>query len=359
MPVDHVVVGSGISGAAIARTLHDAGRSVLVVERRSAVGGNVRDETHPSGIRFHVHGPHYFRTNSSTLWSFVRRFADFYKFEAVLASWVDDRYEAWPVTADYIARTVGVGWQPSTAAGRAENFEQACLAMMPEQVYLKFVKGYTEKQWGVAATELAPALAGRFDVRPGHDLRLKTHRYQGLPVGGYSAWMESMLSGIPVVTDCDYLSTPGDFPFARSLVFTGPIDEYFGYSLGHLRYRGQQRRHIYRDDIDQFQPYIQVNNPGAGPHIRTLEWKHLVPADGRSPVSGTLLTEEVPYSPDRADDFEYPFPDDDNVRLYAAYRKLASTEPRVTICGRLGEYRYLDMDHALARALRWAKKLLR
>ncbi len=147
---DYIVVGSGLTGAVIARTLADAGRDVLVLERRSHVGGNVHDFVHASGIRVHTYGPHYFRTNSARVWEFVTRYSDFYRYEAVLASWVDGRYEHWPVNEEYIRRTIGRRLGPA-ADGPGVDFEQASLAMMPEAVYRKFVKGYTEKQWGVPA----------------------------------------------------------------------------------------------------------------------------------------------------------------------------------------------------------------
>ena len=204
MIADYLVVGSGLTGATIARTLADAGRDVLVLERRQHVGGNLHDLTHPSGIRIHAYGPHYFRTSSDSIWRFVERFAEFYRFEAVLMSEVDGRLEHWPIQEEYIRRAVGPDWRPGHQ-GPAGNFEEASLAMMPRPVYEKFVKFYTAKQWGVAPDTLAAALAGRFDVRRDGDLRLKTSRHQGIPRGGYSRLMRRMLEGIRVVIGVDYL----------------------------------------------------------------------------------------------------------------------------------------------------------
>jgi UDP-galactopyranose mutase len=356
---DYLVVGAGLTGAVIARTLKDAGLDVLVVERRSHLGGNVHDFVHDSGIRVHTYGPHYFRTNSSKVWEFVTRYSEFYRYEAVLASWVDGRYEHWPVNEEYIQRTTGADWKPM-ANGRPDNFEIASLAMMPEAVYRKFVKGYTEKQWGVPASSLSADLADRFDVRHGADFRLKPHRYQGIPDGGYAAFTSNILDGITVAQECDYLRQRERFDGRRAVIFTGPIDEFFGFDLGRLTYRGQLREHTYLRDTDLAQPFGQVNNPDPanGPHVRTLEWKHMLSPAERKTAVGTVLTTEVPYSPSEANDYEYPFPDAANKALYQRYRDRVRFTSGLVICGRLGEYRYYDMDQAIARAMLIAGRLL-
>ena len=196
--VDYLLVGSGLTGAVIARTLADAGREVLVLERRSYVGGNVHDHVHPCGVRIHTYGPHYFRTHRDDIWEFVTRFAEFYRYEACLKTLVDGRHENWPIAASYIRRTLGETWSPDFE-GEPRNFEEACLSMMPRLIYEKFVKGYTEKQWGVPASALSPGLAGRFDVRLDDDPRLKRHKHQGLPLCGYAGLMRNMLAGVPVM----------------------------------------------------------------------------------------------------------------------------------------------------------------
>ena len=356
--VPYLVVGSGLTGAVIARHLIDAGHEVLMLERRSHLGGNVHDFVHPSGIRVHTYGPHYFRTNNESIWNFVTQFASFYTYEAELASYVDGRYEHWPVTSEYIDRTVGPHWQPSFS-GQPADFEQACLAMMPEPVYRKFVKGYTEKQWGVPAQSLSADLAGRFDVRTGTDHRLKTYPHQGIPRGGYAAFMERMLDGVKVELGCDYLQVRDRIDVTRATVYTGPIDELFGYDLGRLAYRGQRREHRYLPDAVH-QPYGQVNNPDpdGGEHIRTLEWKHMMEPEYDRGSAGTVVTTEVPFSPDEPDHFEYPFPDARNAELYARYRDRVRAIPGLVVCGRLGEYRYYDMDQAIGRANVVARRIL-
>jgi UDP-galactopyranose mutase len=356
--LDCLIVGSGLTGAVIARTLTDAGKRVEVLDRRNHVGGNVHDHRHSSGVRIHTYGPHYFRTNSPELWAFVNRFAPFYRYEAVLKSLVDGRLENWPIAASYIRAAVGA-WTPAFV-GTPANFEEAALSMMPRLVYERFVKGYTEKQWGVPASALSAQLAGRFDVRQDDEPRLMRHTYQGIPEGGYASFMTRMLEGIPVRLGCDYLKERGAFGKPRLLVFTGPIDEWFGFDLGKLAYRGQQRHHTYLPDVDLAQPCGQVNNPspGAGPHIRTLEWKHMMSSGEASSLTGTVLTTETPYSPIDPSAYEYPFPDDANGKLYREYRERASGIPDLLICGRLGEFKYYDMDQAIARAQMLARKIL-
>lgn len=360
MIADHVVVGAGLTGAVIARALRDAGRSVLVVDRRAHVAGNVHDHVHPSGIAIHTYGPHYFRTNDDALWAFVNRFARFHPYAPALKSLVDGRHENWPIAASYIARTVGHGWQPEFT-GAPTNFEQAALGLMPRLVYEKFVRGYTEKQWGVPATTLSADLVKRFDVREDDEPRLMRHRHQGIPVEGYTRMLEAMLADIPVLLNVDWLAHRNAWPSRRTLVFTGPIDEYFGFDLGRLAYRGQRRVHEYRPDVEFAQPCGQVNNPDPanGAHIRTLEWKHMMEPVYARNIRGTVLTREIPFTPDAPTDYEYPFPDAANADLYARYRARADARGNVLICGRLGEYRYYDMDQAIARARLLARGLLR
>jgi len=356
---DYVIVGSGLTGGTIARLLTDAGREVVILERRSHVGGNVHDHRHASGVRIHTYGPHYFRTGSEEIWEYVNRFAEFYKFEAVVKSYVDGRIENWPIAASYIRSAIGDNWTPSFT-GTPANFEEASLAMMPEMVYRKFVKGYSEKQWGVKATELSADLARRFDVREDDEPRLMRHKYQGIPRAGYAAFTRSILSGIPVVSNFDYLKNKNLVQARKLLVFTGPIDEFFGYDLGKLRYRGQRREHSYLPDQNLVQPCGQVNNPDPsnGPYIRTLEWKHMMSPEEISGIKGTVLTREFTFSPEDPNQQEYPFPDRHNAELYQRYRARAEAIPGLLVCGRLGEYRYYDMDQAIGRAMMLARQLL-
>lgn len=360
MKSDYIIVGSGLTGATIARTLMDAGREVVVVDRRSHMGGNVHDHAHASGIRIHTYGPHYFRTSSDKIWNWATRFGEFYSYEAALLSDVEGDLAQWPIAGSYIRRKIGESWKPDFV-GTPGNFEEAALSIMPRMIYEKFIKEYNAKQWGVPCTALSARLCGRFDVRHDDEPRLKPHaKYQGLPCDGYAAWMQRMLQGVPVILNFDYLKRRDEITVRKCTVFTGPIDEFFGFDLGKLVYRGQRRQHAYHPNAGFVQPCGQVNNPlvAGGSHIRTLEWKHMMQAEFARRIQGSVLTTETPFTPDDPSEYEYPFPDDRNAALYELYRKRADALPNTLIAGRLGEYRYYDMDQAIARAMTLAERLL-
>lgn len=358
MKADYIIVGSGLTGATIARSLADAGRDVLIIDRRHHHGGNVHDSTHHSGIRIHTYGPHYFRTSSDDVWRWVNRFARFTPFAAEVQALVGGRHYSWPVTRSTIKDLAGTE-QSGLIATAPSSLEDAALAMMPEPIYQLFVRDYNEKQWGVPCSELSPSLCKRFKVaEPGESRLTPDAKYQGLPENGYSAMMARMIDGIPTLLGVDYLKERQNIRHRKHLVFTGPIDEFYGFSLGRLRYRGQQRRHHHLPCMTSAQPVCQVNNPThqGGPHIRTLEWRKLMLPD--TEMNGTVLTTETPYTPSDPDAFEYPFPNAMNEALRAQYIDLAKAEQRITICGRLGECRYYDMDHAISRALAISRRIL-
>jgi UDP-galactopyranose mutase len=355
------IVGAGLTGATIARLLHDQGYAVELFERRQHIGGNVYDSLHSSGIRVHTYGPHYFRTNSPMIWEYVQRFGAFYPYSAIVKTWIDGRYENWPIAASYLRR---LGIEPGSTPNHSKaapphHFEAAALQLMPALVYEKFVKTYSLKQWGIDPQKLSAELVKRFTVHLDDDPHLTPHyRWQGLPTEGYAQWMQHMLAGIPVHLGVDYLRHKKDLSPAFYTVFTGAIDAFFEFDLGRLQYRSQHREQEYLPALDWYQPCAQVNNPEptAGAHIRTLEWKHLLPAEQSAKIRGTLITRETPFSPSDPDQYEYPFPDERNQQLYRRYRQRAKQIPCLLICGRLGEYRYYDMDQAIGRAMMLVNK---
>lgn len=357
MSIEYLVVGAGLTGSTIARLLVDAGKDVLVVDRRGHLGGNVHDHVHAmSGIVIHTYGPHYFRTSSDKIWNFVNRFSDFYGFEAQILSKIRSNYYHWPVWRSEMQKLCKSS--KPFFEGVPTNFEQAALKLMPREIYELFIKEYNEKQWGVPASQLQADLCRRFDVRETDEPRLKPDaKYQGLPTIGYAGLMMRMLDGVKVELGVNYLLHKERIK-ARHVIYTGPIDEYFNYSLGRLHYRGQRREHIYHQHAERLLPCAQVNYPmhADGKWIRSIEWKHM--QQNVATTTGTVITTETPFTPTNVDEFEYPFPDDQNHNLYEQYRNLANTIPNLTIAGRLGDYKYYDMDQAIGKAMKIAECLI-
>lgn len=356
---DYLIIGSGLTGGTIARLLADQRREVLILERRQAVGGNVRDFVHPSGIRVHSYGPHYFRCASPRIWQFVQRFAEFVPYKAVIQSYVNGQHAEWPLQRGMFKRYPN--WEKEAPRGTPQNFEEACLQRMPKPLYEAFVQGYTRRQWGIDPRELEAELARRIRINEDHQVALTPeHPFQGLPKHGYSSFMESLVAGLPCQTGIDYLHHRHEFTARKGLIFTGAIDEFFGCDEGRLAYRSQARRHEYYPDKERFQPCVQVNHPTApdGHPIRFLEWKHLMPEPERARLQGTVVTSETPFSPVDSDEYEYPMPLARYEQRAQRYAARAAAVPNLVICGRLGEYRYLDMDQAIGRAMLMASRLL-
>ena len=358
--VDYLIVGSGLTGATIARMLHDTGREVLVIDRRQHLGGNVHDQE-IAGLRVHTYGPHYFRTSSSFIWEWVNRFADFQSFEArVLSDIGASQLVQWPPTLQQV-QALCPGWQPQQRRANPQSLEEAALSMMPQQAYELFVKEYNEKQWGKSPAELSPDLCKRFSLRREGETRLTPGaRFQGIPKDGYLAWMAAMLDGIDVQLGINYQNVRRLIK-AKKTIYTGPIDEFFGFDMGRLQYRSQRRAHKIVDASAHGLPCIQVNNPthAGGAHIRSIDWRHLLDDQQRNEISGTIITTETPYSPSDPDCFEYPFPDATNQQLAAAYQQRAKEiGSSVLIAGRLGSFRYMDMDQAIAKALSMRGKVM-
>lgn len=357
MDVDYLIVGAGLTGSIIARALADRGENVLIIDRRQHKGGNVYDYKDENGIRIHTYGPHYFRTNSINIWNFVNRYDSFYPYEPVLMTKIEDKFEYWPIQNDYIVNNIGTNWKPSFL-GTPSNFEEASLSIMPTIIYERFIRDYNVKQWGVDPKNLDTDLVGRFEVRMDGDIRLKTCRYQGIPVSGYSKLMGNLTKNIETILNVEYKYIKNSVNVKKKTIYTGAIDEFFDFDLGKLTYRGQIREHQHYADSDFILPVGQVNTPSIdeGPHIRILEWKHMMPMQERNKINGTVLTKETPFTPTKPNDYEYPFPDKRNRELFNKYHARLDNIGGVLICGRLGEYRYYDMDQAIERAFSILRK---
>ncbi len=329
--------------------LHDAGKRVLVLESRRHPGGNVWDDLYEdTGIWYHVYGPHYFRTDSERVWAFVNRFCSWKPWAArVSIQQSPGRIRPWPLTPEELAEFGEI-----KVPDRIETFRDACLSKMPQLAYETFVEPYNLKQWGVSPEQLKPSLAGRIDSAvAGSDRRLKGHKYQGKPCGGYQALIKGMLRDIPLELNHEFQleHRPSD----AHLVFTGSIDALFGRCFGALPYRSQDRCLVYYPYQDHREwPTPQVNFPSleAIP-IRGIEWRHVEP---HCATGGALFTWEIP----RAGGLEYPVPTFEAEALYKRYKGLLPYQDRITVCGRLGEYKYLDMDVSISRAMMVADRLL-
>lgn len=339
MLTDLLVVGAGLTGATIARLALDAGISISVVERKSHIGGNLKDWVHPeSGERIHGHGPHFFRTSAEPIWRFVNRFSEFDRFEATVSSRVNGSLIPWPLSENWLLQNYG----PTIPRfSNPTNFEESCLNRLPEAAYRDMIAPYVAKQWGVDPSTLDAELGRRIEIRPGDgDPRLKTSKWQGLPQQGYDPLIQTMLAGCPITVAIDGTQKRG----RKLTVFTGAIDEFFGFSLGRLRYRSMFREHFWAPH--DFKHYsttcLACPQLRDGPHVRDTEW----------PISsGSLITRETPYSPTDTADLEYPFPSIEDKALHSAYLTLAEKEcPDVIFAGRLGRFQYLDMDQAIASA---------
>ena len=359
MNTDYLIVGSGLTGATIARILHDYGKKVVVVERRPWIGGNCYDYNHECGIRVGKYGPHHFRTSDEDIWKFVIRFDSFYRFELTILTEINGSLVNYPITRDYIEQVCGNKWQP-VFTDKPTNFEEACLTKMPRLVYDQIVKPYTEKQWGVEAKSLSIDLASKVHINKGNDKRLVSDIHQGFPIHGYTYFIERLLEEIPVITNYDFLQHKKDIGY-NNLIYTGLMDEFFDFEFGKLAYRGQKRNTFLIENRTWYQEAQSVNNPSKenGEHIRTVEWKYYMPFQyANSIINNTVITKETPYTPDNPDEYEYPFPSEENKELYNRYRLKASHDKKLVICGRLGDYKYYSMNHAIKQAMLIARKLL-
>ena len=361
MHYDYLIVGAGLYGAAFAQQAKEAGKSVLVIDRRNHIGGNVYTEE-VEGIQVHKYGAHIFHTNDRLVWDYVNRFAEFNRYtNSPVANYKGELYslpfnmytfnKMWNVVtpqeaADKIA-------QQRTAAGITEpkNLEEQAISLVGTDIYEKLVKGYTEKQWGRPCTELPSFIIKRLPVRLTFDNNYFNAKYQGIPMGGYTKMVEKMLDGIEVKLNVDYLENKAQWDaVADKVIYTGSIDSYFDYCYGHLSYRSV-RFETEVLDIPNYQGNAVVNyTDRETPYTRIIEHKFF--EFGTQPK--TVISRE--YSSEWHPGVEpyYPVNDEKNSALYAKYKALAEKEEKVVFGGRLGEYRYYDMDAVLLSALKFS-----
>ncbi len=363
---DYLVVGAGLYGAVFAQQAKAAGRSVLVIDRRDHIAGNVYTEE-IEGINVHKYGAHIFHTNNKAVWDYVNEFAVFNRFtNSPVANYKGELYslpfnmytfnKMWGVvTPQEAAEKIE---QQKQAAGITEpqNLEEQAVSLVGTDIYEKLIKGYTEKQWGRDCKELPAFIIKRLPVRLTFDNNYFNALYQGIPIGGYTKMVAAMLEGIEVRLKVDYLDHKQELEaMAKKIVYTGPIDAYFGYRLGCLEYRSV-RFDTEVLDIPNFQGNAAVNyTDRETPWTRIIEHKWF--EFGNHPK--TVISREYSSEWKQGDEPYYPVNDQKNSELYQAYRKLAQDEKKVIFGGRLGEYKYYDMDAVIAAALDMGQRELR
>lgn len=368
MRYDWLIVGAGLFGAVFAHEMNAAGKKCLCIDRREHLGGNVyTKEEH--GIQVHKYGAHIFHTSEKKIWDYVNRFAEFNHYvNSPVAVYGEELYnlpfnmntfsKMWGIRRPAQAREIIERQRREAMAllggGDCEprNLEEQALCLVGRDVYEKLVKGYTEKQWGRSCAELPAFIIRRLPVRFTYDNNYFTDRYQGIPVGGYTRIAEKLLEGVEVRLGVDFRELDQQDTFDK-ILYTGMIDEYFGYCLGELQYRSLRFEEEILEGCDNYQGNAVVNyTEREVPYTRIIEHKHF--EFGTQP--DTVITREYPATWKLGDEPYYPINDERNSRLYEKYAELAAKEKNVLFGGRLGQYRYYDMDKVIAEALAMAER---
>ncbi len=386
MKYDYLVVGAGLFGAVFAHEMVKKKKSVLVIDRRDHVGGNIYTENR-MGINVHMYGAHIFHTSDKEVWEYINDFAEFNGYiNSPVAVYGDELYNL-PFNMNTFSRMWGIKTpdeakaiidsqakeeierikkEKNTDIFTAENLEEQALSLAGRDIYEKLVKGYTEKQWGRDCKDLPAFIIKRLPMRFIYDNNYFNDRYQGIPMGGYTAMIEKLLEGSDVRTGVNYyefLKFEGQLPakpfeskdgdtFGR-ILYTGMIDEFFGYELGELEYRSLKFETEDLPEVDNFQGNAVVNYTQREiPYTRIIEHKHFEYGQGK----GTIITREYPASWSRGDEPYYPMNDDKNNALYEKYRERAEEFDGVLFGGRLGQYKYYNMDQVIRQALDMSRK---
>jgi len=365
MHYDYLIVGAGLFGAVFAHEATARGKKCLVIDRRDHIAGNAYTES-IEGINVHKYGAHIFHTSNKEVWDYVNQFATFNNYiNAPVASYKDELYnlpfnmntfsKLWNIKTPAEAKAIIAEQVAKENIGEPANLEEQALKLVGRDIYEKLVKGYTEKQWGRSCTELPAFIIRRLPCRFIYDNNYFNDRYQGIPEGGYTQIVEKMLEGSEVRLGVDYFDFIKENPdIAAKTLYTGMIDEFFGYKLGVLQYRSV-RFETEVLDTDNYQGNAVVNyTEREVPFTRIIEHKHF--EFGKQ--EKTVISREYSSEWKPGVDPYYPINDEKNGALYAEYKKLAETVPNVIFGGRLGEYKYYDMDKVIASALELVKKEL-
>lgn len=355
---DYLIVGVGLFGAVFAREATLKGKSCLIIEKRNHIAGNVYTEE-IEGISVHKYGAHIFHTSNKEIWEYVNQFADFNNYiNSPVAVYKDELYnlpfnmntfsKMWNIKTPQEAKDIIASQIADLNIKEPKNLEEQALSLVGRDVYEKLIKGYTEKQWGRDCKDLPAFIIKRLPLRFTYDNNYFNDRYQGIPIGGYTKMVEKMIEGIDVILDTDYFEFIKENPdIAKKIVFTGPIDQFFNYCYGPLQYRSVRFETEILDE-DNFQGNAVVNYTDRNvPYTRIIEHKHF--EFGKQPK--TIISKE--YSSEWSVGVEpyYPVNNDANNDLYNKYAELAKSQPNVIFGGRLGQYKYYDMDKVIVQAL--------
>lgn len=370
MKYDYLVVGAGLYGAVFAHEAKQKGKNVLVIDKRPHIAGNVYSKK-VEGIHVHQYGAHIFHTNNRKVWQYITKFAEFNRFtNSPVANYKGELYslpfnmytfnKMWGVTTPEEAAQK-IEEQRREVVGEPKNLEEQAISLVGRDIYEKLIKGYTEKQWGRDCKELPAFIIKRLPVRLTFDNNYFNALYQGIPIGGYTKMVEHMLDGIEVRLNEDYLGKKAQYDvMAERIVYTGAIDAYFDYRLGNLEYRSVRFENEILD-IPNYQGNAAVNyTDRETPWTRIIEhkWFEFGKDDNGNDLPKTVISKEYSSEWKPGDEPYYPVNDEKNGTLYKAYKELADQESNVIFGGRLGEYKYYDMDAVIAAALDMCEKEL-
>ena len=356
---DYLIVGSGLFGAVFAYEAKKRGKECLVIERRDHIAGNIYCEN-VHGINVHKYGAHIFHTSNRAVWDYINQFAEFNNYiNSPVAIYKDELYnlpfnmntfsKMWGIKTPAEAQAIIEKQKAEYNITEPKKLEEQALSLIGKDVYEKLIKGYTEKQWGRSCTELPAFIIKRLPVRYTYDNNYFNDRWQGIPIGGYTKIIEKMLEGIDVLTSTSF----EDYKAAHDIsdmriVYTGNIDEYFGYKYGALQYRTVRFETEYMPDVDNYQGNAVVNyTEREVPYTRVIEHRHFEKCDAK----GTVVSKEFSSEWSVGIEPYYPINNDENNALYQKYEQLASQEKNVIFGGRLGKYKYYDMDKVIEAAL--------
>ena len=360
---DYLVVGSGLYGAVFAQQAKANGKSVLVIDKRGNIAGNIYTEN-IEGINVHKYGAHIFHTNNKKVWNYITRFIEFNRFtNSPVANYKGELFsmpfnmytfnKMWGVVTPQEAE-LKLNEQRAEITGEPQNLEEQAISLVGRDIFEKLVKGYTEKQWGRDCKDLPAFIIKRLPVRLTFDNNYFNALYQGIPIGGYTKLIANLLDGVEIRLNIDYLEHKDELgALAEKVIYTGPIDAYFNYSLGYLEYRSV-RFETELLDIPNFQGNAAVNyTDRETPWTRIIEhkWFEFGKDENGNDLPKTVISREYSSEWKPGDEPYYPVNDAKNSRLYGEYKKLADAEENVIFGGRLGEYKYYDMDQVIAAAL--------